>query len=220
MEKILGSPVLAGLSLVSGLFGGEALDALVGLVVVFNQELLALGVNPLEGVRAVAVHVAVAIGSASVGHQDSDLVESLGRVGPEVPGHVGVLHAGLRVTLLAVDEVGELDGVLDEEDGGVVTDHIVVALLGVVLDGEATGVTVAIVGTALTSNSGEAEEDWGPLANGVHESGLAETSKKRQFKFVFRNFLSQLQHLIPESHQGAHSTRPKVGPCDLVAELR
>ena len=52
-----------------------------------------------------------------------------------------------------MDEVRELDGVLDEEDGRVVADHVVVALLSVVLDGEAAGVSVAVVGAALPSHS-------------------------------------------------------------------
>jgi hypothetical protein len=39
-----------------------------------------------------------------------------------VPEHVGVLEMGLGVTLLGVDEVRELCGVADEEDGGVVED--------------------------------------------------------------------------------------------------
>lgn len=118
--------------------------------------------------------MSVTIRSTAIRHQNGNLVESLGRVAPEVPGHVGVLDASLRVSLLAVDEVGELDRVLDEEHRGVVADHIVVALLGVVLDGETAGVTVAIVGAALTSDSREAEEDGRPLANGVHEGGLGE----------------------------------------------
>lgn len=42
----------------------------------------------------------------------------------------------LGVTLLGVDEVGELGGVADEEDGCVVKDPVEVTLLGPNLDGE------------------------------------------------------------------------------------
>mmetsp|Transcript_39289 Transcript_39289/g.51410 ORF Transcript_39289/g.51410 Transcript_39289/m.51410 type:complete len:217 (-) Transcript_39289:43-693(-) len=141
---------------------------------VLDKELFALCVYPLEGVGAIAVHVAVAIGGASVRHKDSHLVESLGGVGPKVPSHVGVLDTSLRVTLLAMNEVGELDGVLDEEHRGVVANHVVVALLGVVLDSEATGVAVAVVGTALAGDGREAKEDRSSLADCVHEGGLTE----------------------------------------------
>ena len=42
----------------------------------------------------------------------------------------------LRVTLLRVDEVGELGGVTNEEHGSVVEDPVEVALLGLDLDSE------------------------------------------------------------------------------------
>ena len=74
-----------------------------------------------------------------------------------------------------MDEVGELDVILDEEHGSVVADHVVVALLSVMLDGKAAGVTVAIVGTTLAGDGGEAQEDWGLLSDLVHELGLAQT---------------------------------------------
>jgi len=155
----------------------EALDALGSLVVVLDIVDFILVVHPSEGVRRVAVHVAVTVRGASVAHEDGDLVESLRRVRPEVEGRVGVLQVVGRVSLLGVDEVGELDGILDEEYGSVVANHIVVALLGVMLDGEATGVTIAIVGAALTSDGREAGEDGGLFADLVHEFGLAETKE-------------------------------------------
>lgn len=52
-----------------------------------------------------------------------------------------------------MNEVRELDGVLDEEYWGVVTDHVIVAFLGIMLDGETTGITIAIICTSLTCNS-------------------------------------------------------------------
>jgi hypothetical protein len=60
------------------------------------------------------------------------------------------------MTLLRVDEVGELDWILDEKDGSVVANHVVVSLLGKVLDCESTWVTFAVIGTALAGDSGEA----------------------------------------------------------------
>lgn len=102
-------------------------------------------------------------------------MESLWGVRPEVEGRVWILQVVDWVSLLGVDEVWELDWVLDEENWGVVADHIVVTLLGVMLDGKTTWVTVAIVSTTLSSHSGETEENWGLLANLVQELCLAET---------------------------------------------
>ena len=76
--EVHGSPVLVGLTLFGGRLGSEVLDALIRLVVVFHEELLTLGVDPLEGVGAIAVHVTIAIGSTAVRHEDGHLVESLG----------------------------------------------------------------------------------------------------------------------------------------------
>ena len=52
------------------------------------------------------------------------------------PEHVSILRVSLGVTLLGVDEVGELGRVTDKEDGGVVEDPVKVTLLGPDLDGE------------------------------------------------------------------------------------
>ena len=188
VEEVHGGIVLGCFAHLGGLLTSEALDALVRLVVVLDEELFVLGVDPLEGVRSVSVHVSVAVGGTAVGHQNGNLVESLRGVAPEIPGHVGVLHAGLWVSLLAVDEIGELDGVLDEEDWGVVADHIVVALLGVMLDGEAARVTVAIVGAALAGDGREAKEDGCALANGVHEGSLAESKSAQREIYRVRIF--------------------------------
>ena len=43
-----------------------------------------------------------------------------------------------------VDQVGELDAILDEEDGDMVPDDIIVALLSVETDGETADVTDGI----------------------------------------------------------------------------
>jgi hypothetical protein len=57
------------------------------------------------------------------------------------PEHVSIFEVGLGVPLLGVDKVGELCGVPDEEDGGVVEDPVPVALFGSQFYGETTGVT-------------------------------------------------------------------------------
>jgi hypothetical protein len=78
------------------------------------------------------------------------------------------------MSLLAMEEVWELHGVLDEEDWGVVANHVVVSFFGVELDGESTRISVAIVGYTLSSNGGESEEDWSSLANLAEEGSLGE----------------------------------------------
>ena len=152
----------------------KVLDALSSLEVVLNQMSLTFGVDPLEGVRAVSVHVAIPIRGASVREQDHNLVLGLRSVSPEIKGHVGVLNASLWVTLLGVDEVRELNGVLDEEDGCVITDHVVVAFFGVEFYRKSSWITVAVVRTALTCNRGEANEDWRLFADLIKECGLRE----------------------------------------------
>lgn len=87
------------------------------------------------------------------------------------------MNARLGMALLGVDEVRELNRILDEEHRSVVANHVVVALLGVELNRESSGVTVAIVGTALASNGGESQEDWGLLADLIEEGGLCEPIK-------------------------------------------
>jgi hypothetical protein len=67
-------------------------------------------------------------------------MEGFGREAPEVPHHGGGLEVRARLALLGVDEVAELDGVADEEDGGVVADHVPVPFFGIELEGEASGV--------------------------------------------------------------------------------
>lgn len=140
---------------------------------VLDPEPLAVGVDPLVRVRAETVHVTPRLRDSAVTHQPGHLVRGLGPQRPEVPLHVVVAQTGSRQSLLRVDEVGgELDRVLDEEDGRVVADEVVVAVLGVELDGESARVTPGVGGAALLAgDGGEAHERLGPGA-GLEQSGL------------------------------------------------
>ena len=100
-------------------------------------------------------------------------MNGFGGEAPEVPHHVGVFAVGLRVSLLGVDEVWEFDGITDEEDGSVVSDHIPVALFGVEFDGESTGVTFGVSGSFFASDGGESEEDGCHFADIAEKLGLA-----------------------------------------------
>jgi hypothetical protein len=57
-----------------------------------------------------------------------------------------------------VDENGELGRISQEEDGRVVEDPVMVALLSVELDGEATRVSRGVRGSLLSANSRESNE--------------------------------------------------------------
>jgi hypothetical protein len=101
-------------------------------------------VHPLVRVRAIPIHVSVSVRGSAVGEENGYLMESLWGVGPEVPSHVGVFEVRDWVSLLAVDKVWEFYRVLDEEYRSIVSDHIVVTLFGVELDGETSGVSLGV----------------------------------------------------------------------------
>ncbi len=135
------------------LCSGKVLNALVSLVVVLDIMDFSLCVNPFESMGTVAIHVAVTLGGSTVAHKDCDLVERFGRVRPEVPCHVWVLRVVSGVSLLGVDKVRELHGFFYEKHGGIVSNHIVVAFFSVMLESKATGITIAVVGATLSSDS-------------------------------------------------------------------
>ena len=78
---------------------------------------------------------------------------------------------------------GNFERVPDEEDRGVVPHQVVVAVLGIELEGEAAGVAHRIGGAPATGDRGEAEEGLGLLADlarnraRVHPVTSAVTSK-------------------------------------------
>ena len=80
---------------------------------------------------------------------------------------------------MGVDEVRELHWILDEEDRSIVSNHVVVSFFGVVLESETTRITITIVGSTFSSNSGETQEDGSLLSNLIHELGFAQTKKLR-----------------------------------------
>mmetsp|Transcript_137763 Transcript_137763/g.194883 ORF Transcript_137763/g.194883 Transcript_137763/m.194883 type:complete len:292 (-) Transcript_137763:39-914(-) len=196
VEQVSGGVVgISGLDGI-GLVSGQVLDAGVGLEVEFDKELVTLVIDPLESVRAVAVHVSVAIRGTSVREEDGDLMSRFGGKRQEVPEHVGILQVGLGVSLLGVDEIGELLGVSDEEDGGVVAGHIPVAFLSVELDGETSGISLSIGRTLLTTDGGESGEDGGSLSNLIQEFGLG----------VLGDVMSDLEVTVSTSTLSVHNS--------------
>lgn len=173
VEEVSGGIVtISGLDLVS-LLGRQILDSGISLEVVFNEELLTLLIDPLESVGAVTIHVSVTIGGTSVREEDGDLMGRFRGKGKEVPEHVGILQVGLGISLLGVDEIGEFQGVSDEEDWGVVSDHIPVTFFSVELDGKTSGVSFGISRSLFTTDSGESGEDGGSLSDLAEDFGFA-----------------------------------------------
>lgn len=169
---------LAGLSVLTDgggrLFIGVEAVALLGLEVELDPEALVGIVDEAEGVAAVAVHLAQALGDAAIAEQYGDLMQGFRMAGPEVPGGGGAAQVGARIPLLGVDKVGEFQRVANEEHRGVVAHQIPVALLGVELEGEAAHVPLGVGGPLLAGHGGEAQEHRGLLADGVEQVGLAE----------------------------------------------
>ncbi len=138
-----------------GLVLGEELDALVGLEVVLDPVPLPGRVHPHVGVGGVAVHVPPGARDAAVAHQPGHLVSRLRGQGPEVPLHVVVTQVVVGAPLLGPDEMLELHGVADEEDRGVVPDHVVVALGRVELERESARVAPGVGAAPLPGHGGE-----------------------------------------------------------------
>ena len=90
------------------------------------------------------VHVAVVLRCSTVAEKNRDLMERLRRKRPEIPHHGRRLKISLRISLLRMDEVAELQGIADEEHRRVVTDEVPVSLLGVELDREAARIARGI----------------------------------------------------------------------------
>ena len=118
-----------------------------------------------------AVHVAERQGDAAWTHRDGHLMQCLGQEGPEVPVVRCAAHAGAWVALDGVVEVGELQRVAQEEDGGVVAHEVPVALFGVELHGKAADIALGIGSAALTGHGGEAHEALGLLAHLAEDGG-------------------------------------------------
>lgn len=156
------------------LIGGlhvQILDALIGLQMEFGVDRFTLGIDQLEGMGSVSIHVGVAIGSAAIAEQEAHLVRGLGTQGEEVPEHVRILQMRLRIPLLGVNEAGEQDGITNEEDGGVVANQIPDTVLRVELDGESARITSGIGRSALTAHRGESHGQGGALLDLVEHLG-------------------------------------------------
>jgi len=151
-------------------------DPLHALEVELHPVPLAFTIDQAEGVTAEAVHEPITIGDATIGKQDGDLMQRLGRVRPEIPHHLRALQIAPWVTLLRMDEIRKFQRIADEEDRRVVTHQVPIAFLGIELHREAARITLGIRGAALTPYRGKAQEQGRLLANGLEQLGTGEVS--------------------------------------------
>ena len=80
---------------------------------------------------------------------------------PEIPLHIVIAQTRTGHTLLRVDEVGELDGIANEEDRSVITYQVVVAFGGVEFHRETAGVTPSIGGAGFACHGRETNQQLG-----------------------------------------------------------
>ena len=76
----------------------------------------------------------------------------------------GAAHAGARVALDGMVEVGEFEGVAQEKDGSVVSDEVPVAGIGVEFHGESANVSFGVGCSAFSRNGGKTDEAFGLFA--------------------------------------------------------
>jgi hypothetical protein len=118
------------------------------------------------------MHVPESIWSSAVREKNGHLMCTFRAQGPEVPSGSSVVQVCLRITLLGVDEVWELNGVSDEKNGGVVTGHIPVTVLSVELDSETSGIAISICRPFLTCNSGKSCKGGSYLTDRIEHLGF------------------------------------------------
>ena len=124
---------------------GGAVD---GLPVEAHEAAFAFGVHEAVGMDAEALDGAVASRDAPVGHVPHDVVQGFRLEGDEIPkGIVRALalrHFVVRLGFDRVDQIGEFDGVLNEEDRGIVAHEVEIALARRDFRGEAADVAYRV----------------------------------------------------------------------------
>ena len=140
--------------------------------------------QPLEGVTGVAVLLVVAIWGSAIREQNHDLMDGLGVIGKIVlehvrfihpavlqthPEHISILQVALWMSLLSVNEVGELGWIANEEYWGIVKDPVPVSFLSPEFDRKATRIARGIGRSVLSSDGREADCAAHAVAHFVEE---------------------------------------------------
>lgn len=82
----------------------KQLDRFLYLEVEFTIDWLVLSIDKLEGVRAIAVHVTIAVRSTSIGEEKRHLMSGLWSKRDKVPEHVGIFQVSSWISLLSMNE--------------------------------------------------------------------------------------------------------------------
>ncbi len=147
---------------------GGALQTQHGLPVKLDEAAFAVGIDQAEGVNAETFNHPQRARDGAVRHRPHDHVHAFGHQAHEIPEGI-VRTGGLRIAavglhLHAMDEIGELDRVLDEEHRDVVAHQIPIAFVGVELDGKAAHVARRIDAARAPGDGREPDE---------HRAGVA-----------------------------------------------
>ena len=165
---------------------------------------------------AKAFHEAERARDGAVRHHPHDHVHAFGRQADEVPEIVvrrlRLRKGAVRLLLDRVDDVGKLDGVLDEEHRDVVADDVPVAFLGVELDGKAAHVAREIERTLAAGDGREPHEGRRLFAGALEQVGAG----------VLRQRLVGLEEAVRAVAAGMHHALGNalvVEVEDLLAEM-
>jgi hypothetical protein len=137
----------------------KLLLSVLGNKMVLDIDEFALLVDPPESMAAVAVVESPADGCAVIAEKHQAGMVSLRRVSQEVEESILVQQEVLWGSVLGADNIWSLDGIPAEENRKVQSDKVIVALLGVELDGKASWVSRLIRKFSSQSDSGETNED-------------------------------------------------------------
>lgn len=129
-------------------------------------------VHPFESVAAVTVLIDPAIRSAMVRKEHQTSMVALRCVCEQIEGRIVVEQEVLGVASLGTDHVWSLDRVAAEEYWKVESDDIVVALAGVELDCETSGIASLVRELSTKCDRGESNEGGSSLARTLEEIGL------------------------------------------------
>ena len=142
-----------------GLVLREVLHAQLGHPVVLDEDAVAIGVDPLIGVDAGSLHLAVVRGNPPRAEQPGRHVRRFGREAQEIIEPLHVLAIGNRVRLERVHHVREFHRVADEKHFQVVADQVPVSVFGVELRGEASRIAQRLGRVSAVDDRREPNED-------------------------------------------------------------
>src|SRR5690554_6312 len=111
--------------------------------------------------RTKTMHMTVAGGNSTVGHQYGHLMQRLRMTGPKFVHSRRIRQVGARIFLLRVNEVGKLDAVVQKEHRGVIADDVVVTLTGVDFYRKAARIAREIAGILTSTHRREAYKNLG-----------------------------------------------------------